>query len=499
MKPPRISALLVSVLLISGGFVGQSASAATLNAHGGNTHPEVVTPPAFSINSTTGVLSVDTPSVWKNGSTWVATSVTDQFFACNQEHAAGTGVLAESATWPGLPDAALASSCKPLYSNTLGTTPFTSGNLLMARYAGIGGANGVLWSSNANANRWIALFSYVENADGHYYVTRSASQEFTVAAPSLTDASSFVSSFQVDGSVASFDLASWDSEFVQMDQTTLYACADEAAAAITPALTSAVTSSSSCEELQFPNLDINNPVFDLDEAQVGWPAVSYDAAAKSHIVLMASITLRPYTTTYFVNTASLQYGGSSGASADAVRATPYTGPLVQTPGISATKRPGEALTLPGSNLSGVSKVEIAGLDCQVIVNSAGEIEIVVPTGLASGTYDLVITSDAGKLTVQDAIRIAGSAVASSPESVRPSSKLGEDSKKVKVRVFNVIGAGKVQIFVNGLEIAWIDAEDASDPKLFEDYLVRTIELVEGKNAIEVFIDGERVQRWAYWL
>jgi hypothetical protein len=67
----------------------------------------------------------------------------------------------------------------------------------------------------------------------------------------------------------------------------------------------------------------------------------------------------------------------------------------------------------------------------------------------------------------------------------------------KVWVFDVVGAGKVQIFVNGKEIAWVNATDASDPKLFNGYLVRTIELAEGKNIIEVFVDGERVRRTAY--
>lgn len=82
--------------------------------------------------------------------------------------------------------------------------------------------------------------------------------------------------------------------------------------------------------------------------------------------------------------------------------------------------------------------------------------------------------------------------------LRPSAKKDEAAGEVKVRLFDVVGAGKVQIFVNGKEIAWVNAVDASDFKLFDGYLVRTVSLVEGKTAIEVFVDGTRVQRWAYW-
>lgn len=68
---------------------------------------------------------------------------------------------------------------------------------------------------------------------------------------------------------------------------------------------------------------------------------------------------------------------------------------------------------------------------------------------------------------------------------------------MKVFAKDIVGAGKVQIFVNGKEIAWINAVDANDLKLFGEYLVRTIELKSGKNAIEVFVNGVRSDCWAY--
>jgi hypothetical protein len=66
---------------------------------------------------------------------------------------------------------------------------------------------------------------------------------------------------------------------------------------------------------------------------------------------------------------------------------------------------------------------------------------------------------------------------------------------------DVVGAGKVQFFLNGREIAWVRAVDESDPKLRAHptgaYLVRNRVLVQGKNVIEIYVDGERVRRVAY--
>lgn len=72
-------------------------------------------------------------------------------------------------------------------------------------------------------------------------------------------------------------------------------------------------------------------------------------------------------------------------------------------------------------------------------------------------------------------------------------KLTDNQAKVYVK--NVVAGGKVQIFVNGKEIAWVNAVDETDPKLRKangfNYLVRTINLVPGKNRVEIKVDGER--------
>ena len=153
--------------------------------------------------------------------------------------------------------------------------------------------------------------------------------------------------------------------------------------------------------------------------------------------------------------------------------------------------------LPGSNLSGVSKVSVAGLDANVKVNSAGELEITVPSSLKPGVYDLVIVSDSGTLTVQDGLRVAaGSSSVGATSEASPSTKLKEDNT-VKVHVFSVVGAGKIQIMLNGEEVAWVNTNDPEDSKLFQGYLARTLELSDGKNVIEIWVNGVRIDRKAY--
>jgi hypothetical protein len=197
---------------------------------------------------------------------------------------------------------------------------------------------------------------------------------------------------------------------------------------------------------------------------------------------------------YAVATATVQASASSPESVS----TPYTGPIVQAPGAVRPVASGTKMVLEGSNLSGVSKATIGGKDASVKVNSSSELELTVPAGLEAGTYDLVISSDSGLLTVQDAIVISGSAIATETiqSTARPSTKLKEDNT-VKVHVFNVVGAGKVQIMLNGEEVAWINTNDPDDSKLLNEYLVRTLELADGKNVIEIWVNGVRIDRKAY--
>ena len=103
---------------------------------------------------------------------------------------------------------------------------------------------------------------------------------------------------------------------------------------------------------------------------------------------------------------------------------------------------------------------------------------------------------------------------STPESLEP--ELGEiqtdapvESRiraigelEAKMYSYDLVGKGKVQIFVNGREIAWVRAESEADPKLRQvgdrSYLVRTVALKKDtKNILEIYLNGERIQRVAY--
>jgi hypothetical protein len=64
-----------------------------------------------------------------------------------------------------------------------------------------------------------------------------------------------------------------------------------------------------------------------------------------------------------------------------------------------------------------------------------------------------------------------------------------------------VGDGKIQFFVDGKEISWINAVDLTDPKLSfassNPYLVRSVDLNPGKNRFEIKLDGVRVWRATY--
>jgi subtilisin family serine protease len=90
--------------------------------------------------------------------------------------------------------------------------------------------------------------------------------------------------------------------------------------------------------------------------------------------------------------------------------------------------------------------------------------------------------------------------------VRMRDASGNLTNQAKMYAKNPIGEGKVQFYLNGSEIAWIRAVDETDPKLRLvtegpmagiGYLVRTVSLVGGKNALEIYVEGERLRRTAY--
>jgi hypothetical protein len=88
-------------------------------------------------------------------------------------------------------------------------------------------------------------------------------------------------------------------------------------------------------------------------------------------------------------------GGSGGAT--------YQGPVLDP--ITNSAVIAQQFVLTGSRLSTVSKIEIGGVEQAIVQASATSITISISEETEVGVSDLVITSDFGLLTVQDAIRV----------------------------------------------------------------------------------------------
>ena len=191
---------------------------------------------------------------------------------------------------------------------------------------------------------------------------------------------------------------------------------------------------------------------------------------------------------------------------------PYTGPVLEsfsTRSIDACQ--GTVVTITGARLDGITSATVQGKRSAVIENTADRLVIRTPAGLtAAANQSLVITSAAGTLTHQNAFNVVDSTESSvcaldTTKGYWTQWQAATDT--IKIYAKNPIGSGKVQFFVDGREIAWVNAVDANDPKLRVittdgpmagvNYLVRTISLNPGKNRIEIRVDGQRVWRVTY--
>jgi hypothetical protein len=115
--------------------------------------------------------------------------------------------------------------------------------------------------------------------------------------------------------------------------------------------------------------------------------------------------------------------------------------------------------------------------------------------VVTATYD----ADGNTATTTDKISATATIVIGSAAVSSWTKKLDDSSAKIYAK--NIVGAGKVQFFLNGKEIAWVNASSAADSKLRTangaSYLVRTVEFAAGKNVLEVYVDGVRTTRTSY--
>jgi hypothetical protein len=87
----------------------------------------------------------------------------------------------------------------------------------------------------------------------------------------------------------------------------------------------------------------------------------------------------------------------------------YPGPILAkfTPSSVAA---GQVVTVTGLRLNMVERMLIGGKEVEFVVYGADRLAFKVPFDLADGNYNVVVFSEYGELTVQDAIRIAGAPV-----------------------------------------------------------------------------------------
>ena len=178
-------------------------------------------------------------------------------------------------------------------------------------------------------------------------------------------------------------------------------------------------------------------------------------------------------------------------------AAPYIGPILSNFSSRTLDPCKETLiTITGSRLLDAVPT-IQGKTVTVLERTESKLVLEFPEGLTSGNnVDLVINSSYGTLTHQDAFDIPVPACVD--DSIPSARTKNLNNGSVKIFAKNVVDAGKVQLMLNGKEVAWVRAVDEADPKLSfafsNPYLVRSVALHEGKNRFEIKLDGVRVWR-----
>jgi trimeric autotransporter adhesin len=178
-----------------------------------------------------------------------------------------------------------------------------------------------------------------------------------------------------------------------------------------------------------------------------------------------------------------------------------------------------ASVLPGSTLTYVVSVTDkfgnaintgSGLSDLVVSYNGPGFTVSMPSETdATGTATVRVllgSADSGPATLTVTYRKDGSTVAANQITATKTVSIGATAARgwtkdmgdgtVKLYARDLVGAGKVQFFHNGREVAWIRAVDATDPKLniASDGMVRTRALVSGRNVFEIKVNGVTLVR-----
>ena len=183
-------------------------------------------------------------------------------------------------------------------------------------------------------------------------------------------------------------------------------------------------------------------------------------------------------------------------------AASYSGPVVMAiSDRTVTSCTETELSITGLRLAGAT-VSIQGVATEVLATSDSELRVLVPAGLtAEQGADLVIATGLGNLRYQGAVDVLAECQAQITAWTR-----ALDDGTVKFYARGVVGSGKVRFVLNGREIAWVRAIDATDPRLnvgpaaARDGLVRTVgpgsrwSLAAGRNVLEIYVGENRLVR-----
>ncbi len=180
---------------------------------------------------------------------------------------------------------------------------------------------------------------------------------------------------------------------------------------------------------------------------------------------------------------------------------PFAGPVVTT---VAEGPANQTVSVEGRNLHLVESIEVDGIEVSVTAEE-DRLSFTIPEELSAGDYSITFHHQSGSMLKENSLRVLSRVISAEESGIQGWTKRISETQ-AKIYVKNPQGQGKIQFFVDGEEIAWIRAEDSSDPKLRTitegpmagtSYLVRTVDLQPGKNALEIYQDGERIWRAAY--
>jgi hypothetical protein len=188
----------------------------------------------------------------------------------------------------------------------------------------------------------------------------------------------------------------------------------------------------------------------------------------------------------------------------------FTGPIVS--GFSgnpfanrAVVAPGAQLTLNGQRLASVSQITIGGRELEILFRADTVLVFALPMDLGLGTFDLVLTSPSGSLTLMSALTVSDSAERPNIGDMRPVVRRVSASE-VKVYIMNVQVGSSIQILhqTGGSgpyrRVLNRTIRTESDPVLRQGpsggYIVRTIRLAE-INRVRVVINGVVVRHVRY--